>query len=225
MTKDESWRKARRPNRDAPLAKEDAGNKPLPRRRNDLSQASSWRATKSNAWAKSLFTISAVLSSQWMLLIIGNWKQLLFALQATQENIPSTFIYCVQGRDCSSNNTEQISKKVRHQTDRQRGYRQKPLPRRNHHLCQTRSWTARLLKDATKHLPVLTANCKTRFLWHVLYILVTETKFTRRDPKVIGKNVLYGVVMLSEFTELKKSKVKRMTMWLLLHSNELISCS
>ncbi len=41
---------------------------------------------------------------------------------------------------------------------------------------------------------------------------MTASELTRSYPKVIGKIVLYDVVMLSEFTELKSSKLKRMTM-------------
>ncbi len=48
--------------------------------------------------------------------------------------------------------------------------------------------------------------------WDELVMVVTATERTRSDPKVISKDVLYDVVMLSEFIELKSSKVKRMTM-------------
>ncbi len=46
--------------------------------------------------------------------------------------------------------------------------------------------------------------------WNELVMVVAER--TRSDPKVIGKDFLYDVIMLSEFIELKSSKVKRMTM-------------
>ncbi len=48
--------------------------------------------------------------------------------------------------------------------------------------------------------------------WDELVMVVAATERTRSDPKVIVQDVLYDIIMLSQFTELNGLKVKRKTM-------------